>query len=258
VHTDVGRGYDDHVPGDIADITFAWMVDQCRDHLAFNDRMVRRLLERGDFKEPVGEHAMKLREEKVHKARHWGLADVHNSMEQLIFKLGGSTTRTPGRYIFKAKNITRSSTSGSGFITDSKIVTKLAPERGEPWYNRLWTTVWGVFGSQAGDGATLAPVWTSESIHPSVRIRMMHDPTYDPPALRGFKLMYDQTRNHWTWVKEWTTADGVVRKKKLHEYQIEDPSFARHTVTTDFLEAGVGQEVPLPPRKTNQSWFGLW
>src|SRR5258708_39690643 len=87
------------------------MVDQCREYLSFNEKMLQRMLEKGDFKEPVGAQAKMRREERVRKARSWGLAELHDSMESLIFKMGGSMTRTPGRYIFKARHLIHGKTS---------------------------------------------------------------------------------------------------------------------------------------------------
>jgi hypothetical protein len=261
VHTDVGRGYDDHVPGDIADIAFTWMVDQCRDLLTFNEKKVRQMMEKGDFKQPANEDAKTRRDDRVRKAQTWGLAHLHDSMD-LIFKMGGSKTRTPGQYIFKARDWVyekadsngSGSPNGSGFVTKSKVITD-SPQEVKPWHSRLWSMASGVFSGSSEDVAKLAPVWTSEVIHPSVRVRMIHDPTYDPPALRGFKLMYDATRTRWTWVKEWTDPDGEIRRKRLHEYRIGDQSFALSKVTAEILGSGVGEEVPLPPRQTKGSWI---
>jgi len=261
VHTDVGRGYNDHAPGDIADITFAWMVDQCCGLLAFNEKKVRQMMEKGDFRQPEDEDAKRRREDKVRRAQNWGLAYLHDSMG-FIFKIGGSMTRTPGQYTFKPRDWDYEKTdshgsgcpSGSGFVTKSKTVTDSPPKK-KPWYSSLWSTPSGIFSGSSEDVVKLAPVWTSEDIHPSVRVRMIHDPTYDPPALRGFKLMYDATRTRWTWVKEWTDTNGEVRRKRLHEYRIEDPSLALSKVTAEILGSGVGEEVPLLPRQTNGSWF---
>jgi hypothetical protein len=256
VHTDVGRGYNDHAPGDIADITFAWMVDQCRNLLAFNDKKVRQMMEKGDFKVPEGDDAKRQREDRVRRAQNWGMAYLHDSMS-LVFKMGGSMTRTPGQYFFRARGWAHekadSNSSESGFVTKSKIVTDSPPEA-KSWHSRLWSTASGAFSGPSEDGAR-QEVWTSEVIHPSVRVRMMHDQTYDPPALRGFKLMYDATRTRWTWVKEWTDANGEFRRKKLHEYRMEDSSFGLSKATAETLGSGVGEEVPLPPRQTNKSWF---
>jgi hypothetical protein len=213
---------------------------------------------RGDHKQPEGGKW----KEMVHRAKDWGLAEMHDSMNR-FFRIGGSTTRTPGQYPFKAQNIVRAtaddsldspSGSGSGFVTDSKIDPDATPEK-KPWYSRSWSAVTGLFKE---DVSGLPKVWTCEVIHPSVRIRMMKDKKYDPPALRDFKLMYDATRGRWTWVKRWTVASGQVHVKKLHEYRIEHPSYAQNTVTTETLASGVGQEFPLPPREKNRWWFWLW
>src|SRR5258706_9750301 len=69
VHTDVGRGYKDHVPRDIADITFAWMVDQCRGLLAFHEHRIPEMLKKGDFKEAEGDWAERERDEEERDRR---------------------------------------------------------------------------------------------------------------------------------------------------------------------------------------------
>ena len=264
MHTDVGRGYEDHVPSDIADITFAWMVEQCRPHLSFNEKKVEQMMRKGDYKKPDGDEGERQRDDRIRKAKHWGLAYLHDSMDSLLFKIGGSRTRTPGQYIFNMKPLTyerkpgdssHSAEQGS-FVTDSKIVANATPEE-KSWYWRFWSAVAGVMGGRAEDIAHMAPVWTSESIHPSVRVRMWSDPAYDPPALRGFKIMHDEARNRWTWVKEWTGSNGEVRRKKLHEYATEHPAAALSKINAEMVRSKVGQEVPLPPRQQN-SWFSLW
>ena len=264
VHTDVGRGYEDHVPGDIADITFAWMVDQCRDLLAFNEKKVPQMLEKGDFKQPEDEEAKKRREERVRKAKTWGLAALHDSMT-LVFKMGQSMDRTPGQYAFKARKRAHETVDnpgsgglrGGGFITMSEIVPDSPPEA-KPWHSRVWRAAWGVFTGPLEDLSKLDPVWTAEVIHPSVRLRMMQDKTYDPPALRDFKLKYDADRSRWTWVKKWEDTNGIVRETTLHEDRIEDSSFSLSKVTAESLKFGIDKEEPLPPRQKNGSWFSFW
>ena len=260
MHTDVGRGYSDHVPGDIADLTFAWMVDQCRGYLDFNENKVREQLQKGDFKAPQGEAAEKEREERVRKAKQWGLAYLHDSMTNL-FKMGGSLTRTPGQYTFEAHHLVDDETkrnrgrspNEASFVTDSKHVANAPPkEKEEPWYQRFWTAVSGVDGGPAED---LTPVWTSEVIHPSVRVRMIRDPTYDPPALRGFKLMYNDRLKHWTWVKRFEGPYGEVREKRLYEDRNNDPAFSLSREITETLE--FDREVPLRPRQT-PAWFSFY
>ena len=269
VHTDVGRGYKDHAPGDIADITFAWMVDQCDGILAFNKDRVQKMLQKGDFEFVPGRAAEMEREDRESKAKHWGLGYLHDSMTvPFVLVLDGSRTRTPGQYPFPAhhvvykSNSSRSPSEGS-FVTDSRIVTNITPKE-KSWYWRFWTTVAGVIGFQVEDLAKLAPVWTYEVIHPSVRVRMIRDATYDPPALQGFKLRYDDHSKHWTWVKQWHGPNGELREKRLHEERIENSSFSLRKDSSkdrkeivEALESGVGQEVPLPPRQTT-SWFSFW
>ncbi len=266
VHTDVGRGYEDHAPGDIADITFAWMVDQCINLLAFNREKIPTMLEKGDFKKPSGEGAEKEQAEKerarrVAKAKKWGLADLHDSMT-LIFKLGSSIDRTPGQYVFKARGSPRLKTdnsgsdipSGSGFVTKSKILHHLQPE-GKAWHIRLWSSASGVFAGPPEDISKYDLVWTSEVIHPSVRMRRMQDPTYDPPALKDFKLHYDAARSRWVWTKTWTDDNGAVRAKKLLEDRIEDSYFSMLNVGPEMLKFRADEEEPIPPRPKSGSWF---
>ena len=260
MHTDVGRGYCDHVPGDIADITFAWMVDQCHSHLAFNEDKVRELLRKGDFKLPQGKAAEKEREERARKAQQWGLADLHDSMTSL-FKMGGSLTRTPGQYTFKAHHLVHDETKRSrcrnpnedSSVTDSELVANATP-KDKSWYQRFWPTVSGADGSQTEDVSNLTPVWTSEVIHPSVRVRMIRDPTYDPPALRGFKLMYHDKLKHWAWVKRFEGPNGEVREKRLHEDRNNDPCFSLRKEIPETLE--FDREVPPPPRQMT-AWFSF-
>lgn len=77
VHTNVGGGYTDQ---EIADITLAWMIQQCSPFLAFNRSYLRRIVEnRGDGK---GE---------------WAAGKVEESFRG-FHVLGGSKIRTPGGY----------------------------------------------------------------------------------------------------------------------------------------------------------------
>jgi len=257
VHTDVGRGYDDHVPGDIADITFAWMLDQCRDLLAFNMRKFPGMLENGDHKKELEKAKWA---ERVSKAKTWGLADLHDSMT-LVFKLGSSLDRTPGQYIFETRGSPRGKTdksdgggspSASNFVTKSKVIN--APPEIKPWHFRLWNTASGVFTGPPQDISKLDQVWTSEVIHPSVRMRLMQDPDYDPPALRGFKPTYDKVRRRWDWIKRWTDDHGVVREKKLHEDRMEGTVFSVMLVKPEALKLGEDKEEPVPPRQ-KKGWF---
>ena len=250
VHTDVGRGFKDHVPGDIADITFAWMVDQCRGFLAFHDDKIPEMLEIGDFQEPVGNRAQRKRDRRIEKAKTWGLADLHDSMT-FIFKFTGSVDRTPGQYVFRARRSRRWRTkrggnpSRSGFVTESKILSQ--PEA-KPWHARLWSTALGVFTGRPEDTSKFDPVWTSEVIHPSVRMRRMQDPTYDPPALRGFNLHYDEADSRWIWTKMWTDDNGAVREKMLEEDRIQGSYYSMLKVGPEMLKFRADEDEPFPPK----------
>ena len=264
VHTDVGRGYKDHVPGDIADISFTWMVDQCRDLLAFHDAKVLEMLEHGDFEQPVGERARRKRMRREKKARTWGLADLHTRRPadpmDFAYRLFGFKARTPGQYVFKARDSARLKTdksgsgtpSGSGFVTKSKILHDSLPDV-KAWHARLWSTASGVFTGPPEDTSKFDPVWTSEVIHPSVRMRRMQDPTYDPPALRGFNLHYDAAHSRWIWTKKWTDDNGAVREKFLEEDRIQDSYFSMLKVGSEMLKFRADEEEPIPP-KPKSGW----
>ena len=262
MHTDVGRGYEDHVPGDIADITFAWMVDQCHDFLEFNEGKVGNLLEKGDFKEPPegDTEAKAARKRREDKAKHYGLADLHDSMDKLVFKIGGSRTRTPGQYIFKSHRVVydRSQSrdpSESSFVTNSRLVHNMTPEE-KSWYLRFWDTVSGVIGGVPEDISKLKHVYTSEVIHPSVRVRMMQDPKYNPPALQDFKLVPEPKDQRYTWVKEWTAPNGEVRTKRLREDHFEKGSFSLRIPPAETLTF---QETASIPAKEKTGWWpSLW
>ena len=243
VHTDVGRGYDDHVPGDIADITFAWMVDQCRHLLAFNEEKVLSMLDKGDFKEPVGEWARRERARREFKAKTWGLADLHASRPadpvDLMYRLSGTKARTPGQYVFKAQE-SGSSPSGRDFVTESKILPR-----------RIGS---GAFAGSPKGISKFDPVWTSEVIHPSVRVRLTQDPMYNPPALKDFKLRYDEANSRWTWTKEWTDANGEIRETTMHEDSIENCEFSMRKAGPDILEFKAHKNKDPIRRKGTRLW----
>ena len=252
VHTDVGRGYKDHVPGDIADITFAWMVDQCRHLLTFNEKKVSNMLEKGDFKKPGGRRARRKRARREAKAKTWGLADLHTRRladlgdpMDTIHKLAGTKARTHGQYVFNAHGSPRR----NGFVTESKILGGEA----KVWHARLWSTVSRAFTRRRKDISKFDLVWTSEVIHPSVRMRMMQDPTYNPPALRGFKLSYDEARSCWTWTKEWTDNNGAVRETTMDEDHIEDSYFSMRKAGPEILTYRADEKEPIP-RKRTRGW----
>jgi len=96
-------------------------------------------------------------------------------------------------------------------------------------------------------------VHSSEVIHPSVRMRRMQDPTYDPPALRGFNLHYDAAHSRWIWTKKWTDDNGAVREKFLEEDRIQDSYFSMLKVGSEMLKFRADEEEPIPP-KPKSGW----
>lgn len=267
VHTDVGRGYSDHVPGDIADMTFAWMVDQCIGHLSFREDTLNWMMQHGDYEEPATRKAQAERRKRENDAAHWGMAEPHDSMKGLLPKLSRPRTRTPGQYPFKSKYIVRnqrngdwvSITSGASgeqetpMVTASRVVGHATPAN-TPWYKLLFAWLKGIFTRRSRDAPV--EVYTSEYIHPCVRVKMLHDKSYDPPSLRGYKLVPHTEHDQWMWVKEWTAPDGKVHRAELPEYHISHASFAGMMVDRETL--GYGRpHVPIPPR-TKKPWWKFW
>ena len=255
----------------MADITFAWMVDQCMGHLSFRMESLVGMMQHGDFQAPTTEKGREERLKKEEKSAHWGMADLHDSMTGLLATLGGSTTRTPGQYAFESRYLVQDNQDGgwihitgaadassereTSMVTASQIVGNATPET-KSSYNLFSAWVKGLFTRNSGDKPT--PVYTSEYIHPCVRVRMLNDPTYDPPSLRGYKLVYHAEHDQWSWVKEWVADDGKVHKAELLEYRISDVSFAGMMVDRETLGYGERQDVTIPPRVTKKSWWKFW
>ena len=219
------------------------------------------MLQKGDHKDVGEDREAKAKwARRERKAQTWGLADLHDSMTS-IFKLGSSIDRTPGQYVFETRGSSRGKTdksdgggspTSSGFATKSRVLDS-PPDR-KPWHIQLWNTAAGVFAGPPQDLSKFDQVWTSEVIHPSVRMRMMQDEYYDPPALRGFKPKYDNKRGRWTWSKKWTDDHGVVREKRLHEDSMENTVFSLVLVKPETLKLRENEEEPIPPRR-KRGWF---
>ena len=236
VHTDVGRGYEDHVPGDMADITFTWMVEQCTGHLSFSQTTFNEMTKGGDFKKPTTlekrqqRKAEEKRQQRKDQADKWGMADLHDSMRTLVGWLTKSETRTPGQYPFQSRNLVRDKRNGSwihitgaantssdretSMVTASQVVGNARPPT-KPWYKHFIPWLKRAFTHKSGNKPT--PVCTLEYIHPCVRVRMFKDPEYDPPSLRGYNLVRHAEDDRWSWVKEWTADDGTVHRVELPE-----------------------------------------
>ena len=82
MHSDVGGSYADAKPHDFSDIALAWMVDQCRGLLAFDEPYAR-----GFFEPALDKENRSL----------WAAQPIHNSMTG-VFKAGSVRYRAPGEY----------------------------------------------------------------------------------------------------------------------------------------------------------------
>lgn len=254
----------------MADITFAWMVDQCIGHLSFREKTLDWMMKNGDFKDPGTPAGWEERRKRERRAAHWGMADLHDSMTGLVAKVTGPKTRTPGRYAFKSRYLVQdqngswtritgaadtSSDRETSLVTVSQVVGDATPAT-KPWYKLFTAWLKGLFTRGSTDKPV--PVHTSEYIHPCVRVRMLNDPTYDPPSLRDYKLVYHAEHDQWSWVKEWTADDGKVHRTELLEYHISDVSFAGMMVDRETLGYGERQDVTIPPRVAKKPWWKLW
>ena len=136
-------------------------------------------------------------------------------------------------------------------VTASRVVGNAIPPNTLS-YKLFFAWLKGTFTRQSRD--TPVQVYTSEYIHPCVRVRMLHDTDYDPPALRGYTLEPHTDRDKWMWVKEWTTSDGTVHRAEIPEYHISDASFAGMMVERERLGYGGRPHVPIPPRTKKPVW----
>ena len=85
-------------------------------------------------------------------------------------------------------------------------------------YWRFWSAVAGIMGDRVEDTPHLAPMCMDVRVHPPLGPRAdVVRPAYDPPTLRGFKLVQNEARSRWTWIKEWTGSNGEIRRKKVYE-----------------------------------------
>lgn len=170
LYSDLAGGGHESGHNECANITFAWMFQQCKHLLTFDPDYVRAAIvpySGSQDAPPTTDNASdtnsvaQLRHAKVSPndiEPHLGYAagPVSNSFTG-IFRLGGSTYRTPGQYLIDET------------------------ERGD----------------------------TNEFIHPSVRLRRAKLPDWKPPGLSGFDTMPDPKRpGSWVWSK--TLKDGTV------------------------------------------------
>jgi hypothetical protein len=163
-HSDVAGGDDPTHYNDCADITFAWMVEQCQGFLEFDGIYLAEVRE---------DSQLRLRED-----REPGTSPTVGASGETHAATGSGTPAAPqSRYAM-------------GHITDT--FTKYYRILGSS-YRKPGQYFRG--DQKKGD--------TNQRIHPSVRIRRAKMPQqWEPPALRGFQVMPDPERlGYWVWKK---------------------------------------------------------
>ncbi|KAF9523020.1 hypothetical protein CPB83DRAFT_899147 [Crepidotus variabilis] len=195
VHSDVGGSYADAQSHDFSDIALAWMVDQCRPFLAFDEPW-------GFFNPVVDGKTRSL----------WATHPIHNSMTG-VFKAGKVRYRAPGEY------------------------EHLDPFTGKP--------------------VAVGP--TNESVHPSVRMRILkaHDFKIDWQlvAMNGFRLVRNGKDDGWEWVK--TVGGAKGKEVRLAEYKIEEGSWDSRLMAEEdkVLLGDVELSKKIQEIKGQGSWF---
>lgn len=133
VHSDVGGSYDND---DIANITLAWMVGQLETYkiITFNQDYILRLIHH-----TIQNHELEM--QRIRRAgtfvldkantfgplREWGLGKIHDSYS-VLFRLGGSKTRTPMEYqeINKNEGATGRTLKGTNEAMHASVRVRMA------------------------------------------------------------------------------------------------------------------------------------
>ena len=186
VHSDVAGGGDPSGYNEQSDLTFAWMVEQCKDLLVFDSEYVRvQTTGHTDYRQnDIANKVSAAVPAAAAAATGTDVASVKSALARSdssmlgyaagplsdsfkgIFRAGGSTHRKPGQY----------------FDDDSK-----------------------------------GP--TNEFMHPSVRIRRLKLPLWTPPSLKGFEAKEDpDSPGTWIWSKK--LPNGTV--VRIPEYKFEE------------------------------------
>lgn len=94
VHSDVGGSYEDD---DLANLSLAWMMGHMIENkvVTFNEEYVLALFKRSREEDALG---VSQTGSTNLGPRVWGEGKIHDSMSELIFKVGGAGVRTPGQY----------------------------------------------------------------------------------------------------------------------------------------------------------------
>ena len=197
MHSDVGGSYADAKPHDFSDIALAWMTDQCRGLLVFDEPL-------GFFDPVLDDQGRSL----------WAAQPVHNSMTG-VFKAGKVRYRAPGEH------------------------EHLDRFTGKP--------------------VAVGP--TNESIHPSVRMRLLKSSDFkfdwQLVAMNGFHLARTTSPDGWEWVKTFELEGGVRKDIRIPEYRIEEGSWESRLMTAEDKEmlGDVQLSKKLQEVKGQSSWF---
>jgi len=203
VHIHAGGGSDDPLVDRIDDfeqialITFAWMTEQVRPFLRFEERLRKRSVrDRMALIIPV-------------KAE--------------IAAGGNKDFGSYGKSFWKALDYTGLKKAPTKQISDKAVCGWATGPINDSYTGSVKATgsktrTPGRYRTQKGSDKLLGE--TFESIHPSVAYRMKVVEGYNPPALKGFTRVWDSTAKQWSWKH----ADGT----EVPEFKIpEDAKFSR-------------------------------
>ena len=229
VHINCGGGSDDKgadVEG-LANITFAWMVEQCRSHLAFKDTAIASIqtyeqaLRDENFDYGPDDEKKKGWLDSAKDWAHWGAQKV--GLEKVKDPYAWPVIPNPkNEPLVKATNIVRNpvvrTPYASGQSSDS--YTWMYKFQGDP----VDRTPGATREEGSADLRLLSDIGTTnEMVHPSVAYRLMvtakggKDSTgkemkpYKTNYLSSFKREKDPKSGYWAWTK------GSTR---LHEYHV--------------------------------------
>jgi len=183
VHSDVAGGADPSGYSEQSDLTFAWMVEQCKGLLFFDPEYVR-----------------------VQTAGHAGYRE-----KDIAKKVSTATPPSAGTDPTSVKSALATSDSSllgyaAGPLSDSFTGIFMA---GGSTHRKP-----GQYFNVDSKGLT------NESMHPSVRIRRLKMPlSWTPPSLKGFEAK-DDPNSPGTWIWSKKLPDGIV--VEIPEYKIKE------------------------------------
>ena len=183
VHSDVAGGGDPSGYSEQGDLTFAWMVEQCKGLLFFDPKYVR-----------------------VQTAGHAGYRQ-----KDIAKKVSSATPPSAGTDTASVKSALATS--------DSSLLGYAAGHLSDSFTGifRAGGSIHRKPGQYFNDDIKGL---TNETMHPSVRIRRLKMPlSWTPPSLKGFEAKEDpNSPGTWIWSKK--LPNGIV--VKIPEYKIEE------------------------------------